>query len=326
MTSLSACRLAHRHSSSSSSSTSSSMSSTTTNNNHNHNHNHNTNTTTTGNLPMSTTPLHVHPHPYRLQPTLIPLSFSSLPQSLASLGIPSPGPNGWSPQADQEYDDIMYKLDLGAESPYLRAAYAELSFPPSRHAGGGGGGVPEMIVEVDEAEEGEEEIEPARNYADVDCRMCLKKAVSRTRTRCCNTVFCRMHIDEWLKREESKGLCPMCDKPCVLAQAPPPPPLLSVSTCRSSISSMSSSTSTTSTLVEEGLWETEAEDMWDVKGAWKKNDGGSLDVKGMVRDVVGELLQFMGLVWVGHRKESSGVMTQLASVVGLVLVLFVLLW
>lgn len=63
--------------------------------------------------------------------------------------------------------------------------------------------------------------------------------------------------------------------------------------------------------------------MWDVKSAWKKSDGMSLDVIEMIRDVVGESIKFVGLN--GPRSvEEVSVKTRVASVVGLVLVLIVL--
>jgi hypothetical protein len=83
-----------------------------------------------------------HPHPYRLQPTVHPLSLSSsAPSSPSSSSYPLAGSSGSSgiysiltphtpytpcmPYQDQEDCDLMYKLDLGAESPYLGTAYAE---------------------------------------------------------------------------------------------------------------------------------------------------------------------------------------------------------
>jgi hypothetical protein len=62
-----------------------------------------------------------HPHPYRLQPTVQPL-FLSHSRSAASLGVSG------SPRDDQEYCDVLYKLDLGVESPYLGTAYANEAF------------------------------------------------------------------------------------------------------------------------------------------------------------------------------------------------------
>ncbi|KAF8628507.1 hypothetical protein AX15_003853 [Amanita polypyramis BW_CC] len=81
------------------------------------------NTTFSALIPMNSRPPRrsSHPHPYRLQPTLLPLKIS---HSSASYGLPP------TPQNDQEYYDIMYKLDLGVESPYLGTSYQE-SFPAS---------------------------------------------------------------------------------------------------------------------------------------------------------------------------------------------------
>ena len=63
--------------------------------------------------------------------------------------------------------------------------------------------------------------------------------------------------------------------------------------------------------------------MWDVKTAWKKSDGLSLDVVEMMRDVMGESIKFVGLN--GPRSvDEVSVKTRVASVVGLVLVLVVL--
>ncbi len=63
--------------------------------------------------------------------------------------------------------------------------------------------------------------------------------------------------------------------------------------------------------------------MWDVKTAWKKSDGVSLDVVEMMRDVMGEWIEFVGLN--GPRSvDEVSVKTRVASVVGLVLVLVVL--
>ena len=62
-----------------------------------------------------------HPHPYRLQPTVQPL-FLSHSRSAASLRVCG------SPRDDQEYCDVLYKLDLGVESPYLGTAYADEAF------------------------------------------------------------------------------------------------------------------------------------------------------------------------------------------------------
>ena len=39
----------------------------------------------------------------------------------------------------------------------------------------------------------------------------------------------------------------------------------------------------------------ETEDMWDVKATWRKNGGGSLDAVEMVKDVFAELMGFVGL-------------------------------
>jgi len=45
--------------------------------------------------------------------------------------------------------------------------------------------------------------------------------------------------------------------------------------------------------------------MWDVKAAWKKNGGGSLDAVGMVRDMLAELMGFVGLSGGGSRIKTG---------------------
>lgn len=143
-------------------------------------------------------------HHYRLQPTFNPLNLSHS-RSAASLG-PGRLP---SPSDDQEYCDIMYKLDLGVESPYLGSAYADEAFtrrileePPT------------LGDASTSAVQGEDP--PVKVDYNRDCRMwyvlflsgvcmrklkngrafSLRKAVSPCRTRCCDTVFCWEHITE----------------------------------------------------------------------------------------------------------------------------------
>ncbi|KAF8342422.1 hypothetical protein F5887DRAFT_975191 [Amanita rubescens] len=257
-------------------------------------------------------------HHYRLQPTFNPLNLSHS-RSAASLRTRLP-----SPSDDQEYCDVLYKLDLGVESPYLGSAYADEAFTKRILE------EPPMLGDVAASTSAVESSSVVREDYNWDCRMCLRKAVSPCRTRCCGTVFCWEHITEWLSKEESGNLCPSCDKACILF--PPPietsrssPPRsrtssTSSSSTRTTISSTLSCPNSAGTIDED---EEEEEDMWDVKTAWKKSDGVSLDVVEMIRDVMGESIKFVGLN--GPRSvDEVSVKTRVASVVGLVLVLVVL--
>ncbi|KAJ6550188.1 hypothetical protein B0H19DRAFT_1160579 [Mycena capillaripes] len=56
----------------------------------------------------------------------------------------------------------------------------------------------------------------SRRAAERDCGICAQVAVEPVRTQCCDALFCKDHIDQWLRSPAATGLCPACDAPCVL--------------------------------------------------------------------------------------------------------------
>ncbi|KAM6489947.1 hypothetical protein JOM56_014526 [Amanita muscaria] len=237
-----------------------------------------------------------------------------------------------TPYEDQEYYDIMYKLDLGAESPYLGSAYAEafgthgclLSQPPApppssvkaRARGSTDSSSTDSSVDATS--------HASSSKHHTHCGICLRKAVSPCRTKCCDSMFCRAHISDWLRSKESSGLCPSCDTVCVL-------PLVADESSSSSSSSESGSSTRVNTrsnfsssvtlTVNTPTANEETEDLWDVKSAWKKDGGGSLDFVEMVREVMGDVvsgsMEFVGLSGgvraSGHRSQVTQQAKQVAT-------------
>ncbi|KIL66862.1 hypothetical protein M378DRAFT_352926 [Amanita muscaria Koide BX008] len=134
-------------------------------------------------------------------------------------------------------------------------------------------------------------------------------------------MFCRAHISDWLRSKESSGLCPSCDTVCVLPLVADESSPSHSRTSSSASTASSSSTSSSSSSSESGsstrvntrsnfsssvtltvntpTANEETEDLWDVKSAWKKDGGGSLDFVEMVREVMGDVvsgsMEFVGL-------------------------------
>ncbi|KAF5366123.1 hypothetical protein D9757_010939 [Collybiopsis confluens] len=49
---------------------------------------------------------------------------------------------------------------------------------------------------------------------DRDCSICFGSAIRPVRTRCCGSLFCEEHLNDWLKG--SSNLCPICSASCHL--------------------------------------------------------------------------------------------------------------
>ncbi|KAJ7627463.1 hypothetical protein FB45DRAFT_1060137 [Roridomyces roridus] len=51
-----------------------------------------------------------------------------------------------------------------------------------------------------------------------DCRICDEPAKDPVRAQCCNGLFCREHIRDWIKGPGASPSCPACAEPCVLPE------------------------------------------------------------------------------------------------------------
>ncbi|KAF7309306.1 RING-type domain-containing protein [Mycena indigotica] len=120
--------------------------------------------------------------------------------------------------------EVEYSLNLGAESDYSRAATPQPS--------DGEGPVTRRRKAVDQSQSREQRMrlstaydekghlkiaERGRREALLDCGICDETAVDPVRTECCRALFCREHIDAWIYGPAATGLCPSCEKPCVVS-------------------------------------------------------------------------------------------------------------
>ncbi|KAK7036196.1 hypothetical protein R3P38DRAFT_3183987 [Favolaschia claudopus] len=64
----------------------------------------------------------------------------------------------------------------------------------------------------------------ARRAAARDCGICEEVAIDPVKTQCCDALFCRQHIEEWIYAPRADGLCPSCTGPCVLPPSRPHSP------------------------------------------------------------------------------------------------------
>ncbi|KAJ6549059.1 hypothetical protein DFH09DRAFT_1366917 [Mycena vulgaris] len=119
-----------------------------------------------------------------------------------------------------ESDAVEYSLDLGAEpvasTPLPDADDAPAlprrrSWRSSSHA--------DEKTRLSSAYDAQGNLKIAargRAEAKRDCGICEEVAVVPTRTLCCDALFCKEHIDDWIYGPAATGLCPACAAPCVL--------------------------------------------------------------------------------------------------------------
>ncbi|KAJ7065596.1 hypothetical protein C8F01DRAFT_1249174 [Mycena amicta] len=118
--------------------------------------------------------------------------------------------------------ELEYTLNLGAESDYSRAptpqpdTERQIGAALSRRTPTG----ERMRLSTAYDAAGHLKIaERGRREAVRDCGICDQTAVVPVRTQCCGALFCKEHIDAWIYSPAATGLCPSCEKPCIVSHS-----------------------------------------------------------------------------------------------------------